>query len=293
MRNWIIFIFLALIGVSNALAGGKRALLIGISDYPKHSASELTWNPIHGLNDVELIKGTLRKQGFTITTLTNAKATAVKIRSAFKRLIEECRQGDMVYIHFSGHGQAYEDLSGDEADGWDEAIVPYDAMLQYKKGVYEGRNHILDDELDVYISSIRSKVGRRGFVYLILDACHMGGASRGDEIEEDELFIRGTDQGFTPNGKKYIPKIDRRGNMKVQTGSGMGSICILEACRAYQTNAEIKQGGQYYGPLTYYINQTLQKVNLSASTEWIETVRSLMGKDKRLIKQNMVSEKSN
>lgn len=24
----------------------------------------------------------------------------------------------------------------------------------------------------------------------------------------------GTDQSFTPNGKKYIPKIDRRGNIR-------------------------------------------------------------------------------
>lgn len=293
MRNWIIFIFLALIGVSNALAGGKRALLIGISDYPRHSASELTWNPIHGANDVELIKRTLREQGFTITLLTNAKATAVKIRSAFKQLIDECRQGDMVYIHFSGHGQAYEDLSGDEADGWDEAIVPYDAMLQYKAGVYDGQNHILDDELEGYVSSIRYKVGRQGYVYLVLDACHMGGASRGDEVEEEELFIRGTDQGFTPNGKKYIPKIDRRGNMKVQLRPGMSGICILEACRAYQTNAEIKQNGRYYGPLTYYVNQTLSKISLTSDTSWIETVRTFMGKDRRLIKQNMVSEKSN
>lgn len=292
MRNWIIFIFLALIGVCNAHAGGKRALLIGISDYPQHRSAELTWAQIHGSNDVDLIMGTLKKQGFTITTLTNAKATAAKIRHAFTKLIEECRVGDMVYIHFSGHGQAYEDLSGDEADGWDEAIVPYDALLQYKKGVYDGSNHILDDELEDYISSIRRKVGRQGFVYFVLDACHMGGASRGDEIEEDELFIRGTDQGFTPNGKKYVPKIDRRGNMKIQSQAGMGAICILEACRAYQTNAEIKQDGQYYGPLTYYINQAIKRVRLSSDTNWVESVRTLMGKDRRLIKQNMVTEKS-
>lgn len=49
----------------------------------------------------------------------------------------------------------------------------------------------------------------------------------------------------------------------------------------------------YYGPLTYYINQTLQKVRLTSDTGWVETVRSLMGKDRRLIKQNMVTEKSN
>lgn len=293
MRNPIILIFLILVGVCNAHADRKHALLIGISDYPRHKYAELTWNQIHGSNDVDLIKKTLKQQGFAITTLTDASATAVRIRSAFRSLIDRCGVGDIIYIHFSGHGQAYEDLSGDEDDGWDEAIVPFDACLQYKKGFYDGSNHILDDELEGYISSIRKKVGQHGFVYFILDACHMGGASRGDESEEDELFIRGTDQGFTPNGKKYIPKIDRRGNMKIQSRTGMGDVCILEACRAYQTNAEIKQGGQYYGPLTYYIYQTLQNVRLSSDTGWVETVRSLMGKDRRLIKQNMVTEKSN
>ena len=38
----------------------KRALLIGIGDYP----AEYGWNKIHGQNDVEIIRQTLNKQGF-------------------------------------------------------------------------------------------------------------------------------------------------------------------------------------------------------------------------------------
>lgn len=293
MKKWIAIIIIIILGTSAAHAGAKRALLIGISEYPTHRMPEQTWNPIHGANDVALIKKTLQKQGYSVTLLTNANATASKIRSAFMKLTKDVKPDDNVYIHFSGHGQAYEDVSGDEADGWDEALVPYDAMLQFKQGVYDGSRHILDDELEQYLTAIRQKAGKKGHVYVVLDACHMGGASRGDEMEEDELYIRGTDKGFTPSGKKYIPKIDRRGNMRVQSHPAMAHICIIEACRAYQTNAEIKQDGNYYGPLTYYINQTLQKVRLSSDTGWVETVRNLMCKDRRLIKQNMVTEKSN
>ena len=188
MRNWIIFIFLVLICVCTAHAGEKRALLIGISEYPTHRMPELTWNPIHGANDVALIKKTLQKQGYSITLLTNANATASKIRSAFMKLEKDVKQDDIVYIHFSGHGQAYEDVSGDEADGWDEALVPYDAMLQFKQGVYDGSRHILDDELEQYLTAIRNKAGKNGHVYVVLDACHMGGASRGDEVEELSLI---------------------------------------------------------------------------------------------------------
>lgn len=287
-------IIAVILGVCLSYAGGKRALLIGISDYPSHKGnSDISWPSIHGANDVIIISKTLKRQGFSINSLTNKQATAKQIRQAFKKLVDESKPGDLVYIHFSGHGQAYEDYSGDEADGWDEALVPYDAMMQYRQGVYDGSNHILDDEIDGYLTDIRKKVGKTGFVYVVLDACHMGGASRGDEIEEDETFIRGTDQGFTSKGKKYIPKIDRRGNISAKAGSALSGLCVLEACRSYQTNFEIKQNGTYYGPLTYYVNQCLQSKNLTADINWIESVRSLMNKDKRLVKQNMVSETSN
>lgn len=288
----LLSIILIFIVCFHAESAGKRALLIGVSDYPMHrSWSEGSWSRVHGTNDIAIIGQTLGHKGFKLTKLLNSNATAEKIRKAFGNLAKECQEGDLVYIQFSGHGQAYEDLSGDEADGWDEAIIPYDAMMQYKRGVYEGKNHILDDELEVYLSAIRAKVGKEGFVYVVLDACHMGGASRGDEQEDDEIFVRGTDKGFSPNGKKYIPKIDRRGNMKVsKRGANLGGICILEACRAYQTNAEIKENGKYYGPLSYYINKYLTQHTLTSNTSWVEQVRTMMNKDKRLIKQNMVIE---
>lgn len=158
----------------------KRALLIGISHYPQTTKSNpCTWINIHGSNDVRLLRGTLQKQGFRITTLTNAQATASHIRHALKRLCQQATKGDMVVIHFSGHGQPFEDLSGDEADGWDEAIVPYDAKKCYSR-TYTGQCHIIDDELERYINNLRTTVGPRGFVYVVLDACHMGGASRGE-----------------------------------------------------------------------------------------------------------------
>lgn len=64
MRTWIVAIVLSVAGVCHIYAGKNRALLIGISDYPEYGNSELSWNPIHGADDVDLIKGTLRKQGF-------------------------------------------------------------------------------------------------------------------------------------------------------------------------------------------------------------------------------------
>ncbi|MBD8977849.1 MAG: hypothetical protein EGQ88_04605 [Prevotellamassilia timonensis] len=226
----ILFVILSVLCLSWPLASmaKKRALLIGISHYPQTTKSNpCTWTNIHGSNDVRLLRGTLQKQGFRITTLTNAQATASHIRRALKRLCQQAAKGDMVVIHFSGHGQPFEDLSGDEADGWDEAIVPYDAKKCYSR-TYTGQCHIIDDELERYINSLRTTVGPRGFVYVVLDACHMGGASRDESETDSAACARGTNVGFSPNGRTYIPRIDRRGHFTVKASPRMAGVCYIE-----------------------------------------------------------------
>ena len=226
----VLFVILSVLCLSWPLASmaKKRALLIGISHYPQTTKSNpCTWTNIHGSNDVRLLRGTLQKQGFRITTLTNAQATASHIRRALKRLCQQAAKGDMVVIHFSGHGQPFEDLSGDEADGWDEAIVPYDAKKCYSR-TYTGRCHIIDDELEHYINNLRTTVGPRGFVYVVLDACHMGGASRDESETDSAACARGTNVGFSPNGRTYIPRIDRRGHFTVKASPRMAGVCYIE-----------------------------------------------------------------
>lgn len=292
-RKRLVFILLfALSGMLGVYAGGKRALLIGISTYPTDKYVDFAWSSIHGANDVELLSKTLHNKGFKIKRLLNERATAKNIRKSLNALCEETMPGDVVYIHFSGHGQSYEDFSGDEQDGWDEAIVPYDAKIKYDKEIYDGSAHILDDELEQYLLAIRAKAGEEGMVYVVLDACHMGGASRGEDTEDEICFVRGSDMGFSPSGKVYAPPIDKRGTMPLEVVSGSADIYVLEACRAYQTNAEIRQEGVYYGPLSFYINQVIKETDIARTQSWIEKVRALMERDKRLIRQNMVIEKS-
>jgi hypothetical protein len=269
----------------------KHALLIGISDYPQYNDSDASWSRIHGANDVQLLSPILSKQGFKVTTLTNKLATHDAITKSLIKLGQSIHPGDIVYIHLSGHGQAVEDENGDEVDGWDEAFIPYDAQHRYKKDVYQGENHLLDDELNVYLNSIRKKVGENGIVYVVIDACHAGSSYRGEE-DEDSVYVRGTDIGFSKNRKPYTPPKDKRGNIRILSGKGMSHIYMLEACRSYEVNTEIKQNGQYYGPLSYYISQQLLTSPLSFDTKWIENVRRNMDKDTRLVRQNMVTESS-
>ena len=276
-----------------AQATTKRALLVGISDYGTSiNASSNQWSNIHGANDVELVSKTLKKQHFKTTIITNRNATAQRIRKELKSLSVSCRKGDVVYIHLSCHGQPFEDKNGDEEDEWDESIIPYDAQKVYIKGKYEGANHILDDELHGYFQRIRQAIGTTGFLCVVIDACHAGGSQRGDDFEDDEPICRGTKQAFSPNGKEYRPRINTNGHFVIQTDGKSGNIIILEACRSYQSNYEIKQDGKYYGPLSYYVNKDLSTYSLAPNLKWVQEVKRLMDGDRRLTKQNMVYETS-
>lgn len=291
MMKKVIYIICIILVNCSLSAQTKRALLVGISDYGSTDEQvDSVWSNIHGANDVELILPTLKSQSFTIKTLKDKHATAQNIRKEFALLIKKVCKGDLVYIHFSCHGQPYEDMSGDEEDGWDEAIVPVDAKKKYNPVGYKGQSHIIDDELHSFFDAIRNKVGKDGMIYVVLDACHMGSASRGDDEEVE--YIRGTRDAFTPNGLKYQPRINAKGNFQILAETEKADICILEACRSYQMNREIKQDGQFYGPLSYYVNQYLKNNPLSKDIKWIETVRKAMNSDSRLIRQNMVVESS-
>ena len=269
----------------------KRAFVVGISDYIQ--SGENNWGTIHGANDAELITSTLKKQGFKVTKLSNKAATANRIRKEMNSLLASCRKGDVIYLHFSCHGQPYEDLNGDEEDGWDESIVPYDALMVYSKGNYEGANHITDDELHIFFQRLRRAVGEKGLVCVVIDACHAGGASRGDDdVDEDEIFVRGTRKGFSPRDKEFRPRINSKGHFLITQEVGLANIVILEACRSYQSNYEIRQSGFYYGPLSYYVSQVLSKTTILTNVEWVLKVKKLMDSDRRLTRQNMVYETS-
>lgn len=274
-------------------AQNKRAFLVGISDYQSNNGDvKNCWDNLHGANDVALLSPTLKKHGFEIASLINTQATAGNIRKQLSDFVSSCKNGDIVYLHFSCHGQPVEDLDGDESDGWDEAIIPVDAQKEFVMGKYKGENHITDDELNHFFRTIRTKIGRKGYLTVVVDACHAGTSYRGEE-NEDSVIIRGTNNGFSERGLKFVPKIDKRGRIHIEKSDAMSDICIIEACRSYQVNTEIKCDGEYYGSLSYYTNTVLQsKNNIVWRGRWYDEVIALMSKDSRLIRQDPVIETS-
>lgn len=180
----------------------RHGLVIGLGEY-----KDRAWSKIHGDRDVPIVKEMLIKCGYTdIVTLINNQATKTGITSAFSQLAQRCKKGDMVYIHFSGHGQQITDVNGDEDDGWDEAWIPYDAMFAYSNS-YKGEKHLIDDEIALWMSKIRNKIGASGSLLLVVDACHSGDSSR-DAITDDEIYIRGAEKDFIiPLKKKPLKRL--------------------------------------------------------------------------------------
>ena len=82
----------------------------------------------------------------------------------------------MLVFHYSGHGQQITDDNGDEPDGYDETIVPYDAPMRAEAG-YRGDKHLRDDELARKLLALRAKVGPTGNVVFAFDSCFSGAIS--------------------------------------------------------------------------------------------------------------------
>ena len=291
IKTSIIAIVALFVGGQTIKAETKRALLVGISDYGNAMEDPNKWANISGANDVLLLSPLFSEHGYTVTSLVDAQATHAGITKALSELAKDSKMGDKVYIHFSMHGQPFEDLNGDEEDGWDEALIPVDAEMLYAEGVYEGKNHLLDDELEVYFNDIRSKLGSEGQLFVILDACHSGTASRGDDDH-----IRGTREGFTRSGKDYTPDRTQETNdyFTVASTKGQSPVTFIEACRSYQVNREVRdvETNTWYGSLSFYIAQSMKDNKAVGSDEWIEAVKTGMANNRRLRKQNVVIEKS-
>ncbi|MDR0864257.1 MAG: caspase family protein [Candidatus Symbiothrix sp.] len=256
----------------SGFARTNRALVVAISNYPDHSS----WNTIHADNDRKILLPVLRKQGFSeknISVLKDEQATKKQIVTALQLLGKNAKPGDVVFIHFSCHGQQMEDDNGDEPDGLDESLVPYDAKMFFNSGKYEGENHLRDDELEKYLLAIRKKLGNKGNLIVSLDACHSQSGSRGDEEEEE--FVRGTAVIFSRNaGYKGTNTKEYKDVPLVQT-NGLSPLTVLSACKSYQNNYEYKaDNGIYYGTLTYAIcSLDNQYLILTNYIQWLNELK--------------------
>ena len=288
MRFRLCLLSVVMLLCSVGFAQRKRAFLVGISNYDT-VLTGYQWNNINGVEDIKLLSPALEQQGYSITTLLDEEATHDNIINKLSRFTTNSKKGDIVYLHFSTHGQPVEDLNGDEEDGWDEAIVPIDAYKIYKKGTYEGNKHLTDDQLNKYVKKLRERIGPKGFLYVIIDACHAGTSSRANDDA-----IRGTHVGFTYSNKVFKPSVNKKSHYRIESSSKLSDVMFIEACRPDQVNTEIKVDGKRYGPLSYNIALALSECTLTTeSNVFIRHIKDTIIKGGRWPNnQNIVTETS-
>ena len=237
MKRLSLFLILGLL-CWNVFAVTKRALVIGLGEQ-----QDKNWAKINGDKDVAYVQNMLKKAGYKeIITLLNKQATKARIIASFKSLTNKCQRGDVVYIHFSGHGQQVTDINGDEwPDSLDEAWIPYDAYLTYGEKD-RGEKHLIDDEINVLLTAIKNKIGDKGKMLVVVDACHSGDSSRGNK----DVVTRGV-------WNKFIIPCDK----KMKTRKASERWLTLSACKDYQLNQEIKN--PQVGKLTYALYKSALK----------------------------------
>ena len=284
MRIKIITYLLLLFSLSVPInAQTKRALVIGLGEQ-----QDKAWNKINGDKDVTLVQGMLKSAGFrSVTTLVNRQATKNGIVGAFKRMAASCKQGDVVYVHYSGHGQQMTDVHNDEMDGLDECWIPYDAFRKVSK-TYHGEKHLTDDELNVYLNAIRTKIGARGKLLVVIDACHSGDGTRGDDEEEvvrgvgdtlvvDSQNVRGLYETFEMIKSFFVGDNGKEKCIYNKAKPLAERWITISACKSDQVNIEMKK--PTVGKLTYALWTELKNGKKMNNEEFMKRIRKFVNRN--------------
>lgn len=207
----------------------KRALLIGIN-YTG------TQHALKGCcNDVLAIKDVLQNmygfdEGEMVVLMDEGdyeKPTGHNIKSYMKRMIDDTQSGDILFIHYSGHGtQVPNKGANDEEDGKDEALVPSDMNL------------VLDDDLKEMLSRLPEGAN----CTFVSDCCHSGTMTDGGHhvvsgkkttTELSDFQVSASSAGGGQGGRD----VETQGG-----GEGGGLFSCLSACLG-QVKDDVVGGG--------------------------------------------------
>jgi hypothetical protein len=250
------------------------ALLIGIDGY---KPNRLYKNLKGCVRDINLVASYLletlkipSERLFKLTSPNSEVAETIETKdleptyenivAQFNAITEIAQPGEQVYIHYSGHGgrttTIYPELKGN--DQLDEGIVPIDV------GNESGR-YLRDVELATLLKRMTDK---GLIVTLVLDSCHSGEATRGDDVA-----IRGTGETDTaPRDSESLvaQRQELIENWHALTDGIPASITpghwlpqprdyvLLAACRPSEYAYEYAVSGkERHGALTYWMIDTL------------------------------------
>ena len=235
----------------------KYALIVGIGQYKN-------WPEISSSNDIPFIDSALLKQGFSadhITILRDNLATMDGLNNAFRQLVASVKTGDIVVIHISSHGEQVEDDNHDEADGLDETIVSYDALMPNSTEKYEiiQSKYFRDDLFGDYMNQLRLKLGPKGDILVTIDACHSGSGTRGTrKVRGGQPALVSKTFVKPGNGNRTAAGVFEEASP--QNESKMATYVVISAARAEELNSETDVDGRPMGSLSYAISKCFQSL---------------------------------
>lgn len=236
----------------------KKALLVAINEYPPHIPQ------LYGcVNDSFLVNRTLQEvYGFPtkdIHMVHNQRATTSKMKNKIEWLLDGAKSGDTLLFHYSGHGTQIPERVGDEIDGLDECIVPYDFDFDAPG--------LTDNDFRELFGNLPAGVK----LMVILDCCHSGTGTRGDSIKVrgflPPMDILNRVYEFTFEGsplpvfklrEEFVTK-KRRLLRDTKREKDEYLPIALAACKDHQTAKEYAVGGANYGAFTYFLCHEVYK----------------------------------
>ncbi len=247
----------------NFISKPRRALLIGINEYPNFDEQE----QLKGCrNDVELARRTLLARGYDageISTLLDAEASREGIFDALEKLARFAESSASkgapaeIFMHYSGHGSYCKKQR--KSSGQSETLVPYDSGRRRSD-----RNLDISDEwIRLWLQEVRRSAGS---VVLVIDSCHSGSMARNAFGVRRRLL--------PPSALPPEPPPPRWLGGRGLGGDGLerAGYVLASACRADQAACEIgaRQGNpsSAYGAFSYYFYRNLR--NAQDGAMWID-----------------------
>jgi metacaspase-1 len=240
----------------------KRALCVGINDYPDSSMD------LAGcVNDARDWGAVLAARGYAVTTLLDGDATRAGLLDALATLVSASR-GDTLVFTFSGHGSWLPDADRDEPDARDEMLCPHDVMQD---------RYVLDDDLHRIFSGKPADVP----LFMIADCCHSGTVVRYSAPKLTPVPIKAR---FLPpyvfaRGDRNVERaIDRALNTPAPTKLQY-PVLLFSGCQDTEFSYDTLFNGRPNGAFTRTAIDALQHRAPATPQAWYEDIRRTLPSD--------------
>jgi len=245
----------------------KRALCIGINDYPGTS-SDLAGC----VNDARDWAAALKGRGFEVELLLDKKATGDAMLDGIADLVCGAKAGDTIVVQYSGHGSYVPDEDGDEPDGTDECLCPYDIR---------SKGPITDDELfDLFAAKDKDAKA-----VMIADSCHSGTVARFAPITTPPP-IKGRRASrdkvrFLPPAaflsRSEVSKLGIRRAARRSSPPGRYAALLIAGCQDTEYSYDAHFNGRPNGAFTFVALDCLAKLSARATyRDWFSAIRKVL-----------------